>query len=143
MYGSITRTPLTIGDLRRKASQGWLLPPGSSLKKLLSQGGSVLAYFQIVNFLLFGICGGSGAPFYIINNMIGAAVDKMLHNSLFCLNFAILANKALLPSMSITRLLSYVKGLLAKVSVCDTIRSELKIRLTVSQTCAGSSGIMP
>jgi SAM-dependent methyltransferase len=67
--------------------------PGLRPKMLLSQGGSILAYFQIVNFLLFGILGKAGAPFYAINNILGVVGDKLLANTLFCLNFAILASK--------------------------------------------------
>ena len=61
--------------------------------KLLSQGGSVMALFQIVNFLLFGTTGKLGTPFYVINNLIGKIADRLLPNPLFCLNFAILAKK--------------------------------------------------
>jgi SAM-dependent methyltransferase len=62
-------------------------------RKLLSQGGSVLSYFQIVNFLLFGLLGKRGGPVYAISNVIGKIGDRCFRNSLFCLNFAILAQK--------------------------------------------------
>jgi SAM-dependent methyltransferase len=66
---------------------------GFEPRKLLSQGGSVMALFQIVNFLLFGITGKLGTPLYAINNLIGKIADRLLANPLFCLNFAILARK--------------------------------------------------
>jgi len=66
---------------------------GLQPRRLLSQGGSVLAFFQIVNFLLFGIFGKHGALLYGINNVIGTGIDKTLKNTLFCINFAILAQK--------------------------------------------------
>jgi len=62
--------------------------------RLLAQGGSVLSYFQIVNFLLFGLAGKLAAPVYAINNVIGKWGDNLLTNRLFCLNFAVLARKA-------------------------------------------------
>jgi len=67
---------------------------GFEPRKLLSQGGSVMALFQIVNFLLFGATGKFGTPFYAINNLIGKIADRLLANPLFCLNFAILARKS-------------------------------------------------
>jgi SAM-dependent methyltransferase len=66
---------------------------GFAPRKLLSQGGSVMALFQIANFLLFGTTGKFGAPLYVINNLIGKIGDRLLANALFCLNFAILARK--------------------------------------------------
>lgn len=61
--------------------------------KLLSQGGSVMAFIQVANFLVFGIAGKLGAPLYVINNLIGQIGDKIMPNTLFCLNFAMLAQK--------------------------------------------------
>jgi SAM-dependent methyltransferase len=61
--------------------------------RLLAQGGSVLSYFQIVNFLLYGIVGRLGAPLFAINNVVGALADRLFRNELFCLNFAVLARK--------------------------------------------------
>jgi hypothetical protein len=66
---------------------------GLDPKRLLSQGGSVMAFFQIVNFLMFGSTGKFGIPLFVINNVIGKIADKLLANSLFCLNFAIMARK--------------------------------------------------
>jgi SAM-dependent methyltransferase len=61
--------------------------------RLLSQGGSALSFFQIVNFLLYGLLGKLGAPAYVVNNVVGGVVDRLFQNNLFCLNFAILARK--------------------------------------------------
>jgi|SRR5580700_3111237 SAM-dependent methyltransferase len=61
--------------------------------RLLSQGGSVLSYFQIVNFLIFGLIGKLAAPAYAVTNVVGKISDRLFHNSLFCLNFALLARK--------------------------------------------------
>jgi 2-polyprenyl-3-methyl-5-hydroxy-6-metoxy-1,4-benzoquinol methylase len=66
---------------------------GFEPRKLLSQGGSVLALFQIVNFLLFEATGKLGMPLYAINNLIGKIGDRLLADPLFCLNFAILARR--------------------------------------------------
>jgi SAM-dependent methyltransferase len=62
-------------------------------EKLLSQGGTVLNFFQIFNFILFGVIGRAGAPIYAVTNLIGRLGDRLLPNSLFCGNFAILARK--------------------------------------------------
>jgi len=67
---------------------------GFEPRSLLSQGGSVMAFFQIVNFLLFGVLGKLGGPLYVVNNVIGNVGDRLLANPLFCLNFAILARKS-------------------------------------------------
>jgi 2-polyprenyl-3-methyl-5-hydroxy-6-metoxy-1,4-benzoquinol methylase len=66
---------------------------GFESRMLLSQGGSVMSLFQIVNFLVFGTTGKLGAPLYAVNNLIGKIADRLLANPLFCLNFAILARK--------------------------------------------------
>jgi SAM-dependent methyltransferase len=67
---------------------------GFEPQKLLSQGGgSVLSYFQIVNFLLFGAIGRFGAGIYALNNMAARLGDRLIRNDLFCINFALLARK--------------------------------------------------
>jgi SAM-dependent methyltransferase len=66
---------------------------GFKPKKLLSQGGSILCYFQIINFLLFGILGQAGGPIYAANNTLAKLGERFIRNSLFCLNFALLAQK--------------------------------------------------
>jgi len=66
---------------------------GFTPKKLLSQGGSVLSLFQVINFLIYGVLGKFGAPLYAIFNIIGKTVDRLIGNNLFCHNFAVLARK--------------------------------------------------
>ena len=61
--------------------------------RLLSQGGSALSYFQITNFLLYGVLGKLAAPIYLLNNLLGLVADRLVRNDLFCLNFALLARK--------------------------------------------------
>ena len=60
---------------------------------LLSQGGSILTLFQIVNFLAYGVLGRLGAPFYAMANALGAVADRAAPNELFCHNFACLAHR--------------------------------------------------
>lgn len=60
---------------------------------LRSQGGSFLCFFQILNFLLFGVVGTYGAPIYACNNFIGSHFDKIISNPLFPINVAALAKK--------------------------------------------------
>ncbi len=60
---------------------------------LKSQGGSVAAFFQIANFLLYGLVGKWGAPIYFVANRLGLLLDGLLSNQMFSLNFACLARK--------------------------------------------------
>lgn len=60
---------------------------------LLSQGGSVLTLFQVVNFLAYGVLGRLGAPFYAASNLVGSFADRVAPNELFCTNFACLARR--------------------------------------------------
>lgn len=60
---------------------------------LLSQGGSVLTLFQVVNFLTYGVLGRLGAPLYATANVLGAFADRVAPNELFCTNFACLARR--------------------------------------------------
>ncbi len=64
---------------------------GFDVLELHSQGGSALAFFQIVCFLLYGVFGRMGAPLYGLLNLIGAAADRAISDELFCINFAWLA----------------------------------------------------
>jgi SAM-dependent methyltransferase len=61
---------------------------------LLSQGGSVLTLFQVVNFLAYGVLGRMGAPVYATANVLGAIGDRLAPNELFCTNFACLARRS-------------------------------------------------
>jgi SAM-dependent methyltransferase len=69
------------------------LRTGFEPRLLLSQGGSALSLFQIGNFLLYGAIGKLGAPAYLVGNVIGLLADRLVSNTLFCLNFALLARK--------------------------------------------------
>jgi SAM-dependent methyltransferase len=66
---------------------------GFEPRRLLSQGGSALSFFQIGNFLLYGAVGNLGAPAYLVSNVVGRMADRLVRNNLFCLNFALLARK--------------------------------------------------
>lgn len=66
---------------------------GLTLRQLLAQGGSVLAAAQIMNFLAFGVLGRAGAPLYLASNLVAPLLDRVLSNDLFCLNFALLAER--------------------------------------------------
>ena len=59
---------------------------------LHAQGGSVLAFCQVANFLAYGVLGSRGAPVYAALNL-AARLDRALPDDLFCLNFACLAQK--------------------------------------------------
>jgi len=61
---------------------------------LHAQGGTLLALFQILNFLVYGVMAKWGAPIYLILNIAGVVLDKTIKNSLFCQNFACLVQKA-------------------------------------------------
>ena len=65
---------------------------------LLSQGGSVLTLFQVMNFLAYGVLGRIGAPVYATANLLGTIGDRLAPNELFCTNFACLARRAPAPS---------------------------------------------
>lgn len=60
---------------------------------LQSQGGSGTAFFQIASFLAYGLLGRCGAPIYLGCNILGRLADRVVANSLFCLNFACLASR--------------------------------------------------
>jgi SAM-dependent methyltransferase len=60
---------------------------------LFSQGGSVTALFQILNFLFYGVMGRVGMPFYYLVNVLAAPIERAIPNTDFCLNFACLARK--------------------------------------------------
>ncbi|MEP6601275.1 MAG: class I SAM-dependent methyltransferase [Nitrospirota bacterium] len=66
---------------------------GLKPESLLSQGGSVMALFQIVNFLAYGVLGRLGMPLYFLSNCVAEILDRLAANTTFCLNFACLAAK--------------------------------------------------
>ena len=59
------------------------LRTGFEPRRLLSQGGSALSFFQIGNFLLYGAIGKLGAPAYLVNNVIGRLADRLGPNNCF------------------------------------------------------------
>ena len=61
---------------------------------IVSQGGSALAFLQIVNFLGYGLFGRAGLPLFFLNNCLGMTIDKIVSDTTFSLNFACLATKA-------------------------------------------------
>jgi SAM-dependent methyltransferase len=61
---------------------------------LLAQGGSVLTFCQVVNFLAYGMLGRAGAPLYGAMNLAAAVGDRLVRDELFCHNFACLARRA-------------------------------------------------
>ena len=60
---------------------------------LLAQGGVVTTLMQVINFLVYGIAGRKGAPFYALLNVIARAGDRVVRNQLFSHNFACLARR--------------------------------------------------
>jgi SAM-dependent methyltransferase len=66
---------------------------GFDVQTLLSQGGTLLAAAQVANFLAFGVLGRAGAPLYALVNVAGKALDRLVRNELFCINFAVLARR--------------------------------------------------
>jgi len=61
--------------------------------RLLAQGGSLLSFLQVCNFLLYGVLGKWGAPAYSLLNASADLLDHRIKNHLFSHNFACLARK--------------------------------------------------
>jgi SAM-dependent methyltransferase len=66
---------------------------GFEVVELLGQGGPVAALLQVVNFCVFGVVGRLGAPLYFLTNLAERAVDPLVPNPSFSLNFACLCRK--------------------------------------------------
>ena len=64
-----------------------------TVDELRIQGGSLLAFGQILNFLVYGVLGPMGAPLYGVVNLVSSVADRLLPNELFSLNVAVLAHK--------------------------------------------------
>ncbi len=62
--------------------------------ELLGQGGAAVTFAQITCFLLYGLVGRWGAPAFAALNAAAPLVDRALPNTLFCHNFACLAERA-------------------------------------------------
>lgn len=63
------------------------------LIELRAQGGSALTLVQSFNFLAYGLLGRAGAPLYVVANLAGLLLDRLVHNDLFAHNFAWLARR--------------------------------------------------
>lgn len=84
------------GDYWRVTQEGLIAlceDAGFSLEEVRVQGGSLMAFAQIVNFLAYGVLGRLGAPLYGVVNLFGRAADRLVPNELFSLNVACLAVK--------------------------------------------------
>ena len=84
------------GDYWRVTQEGMLAlcaDAGFTVRELRVQGGSLLAFAQIVNFLAYGVLGRAGAPLYGVVNLLGRTADALVPNELFSLNIACLADK--------------------------------------------------
>lgn len=66
---------------------------GLELIELRAQGGPIVSFFQIMNFLLYGVLGRVGAPVYALLNFSAILSDRWIRNGLFSHNYAWLARK--------------------------------------------------
>ena len=64
-----------------------------SMIELRSQGGTILTLFQVLCFLIYGVFGTWAAPVYGLLNLLAEPLDRLIPNTLFCSNFAFLAQK--------------------------------------------------
>ena len=84
------------GDYWRVTQEGIVAlatDAGFVVREARTQGGALLAFGQIVNFLAYGVLGGAGAPLYGAVNVLTGAADRLVPNELFALNMACLAEK--------------------------------------------------
>lgn len=84
------------GDYWRVTQEGIVAlatDAGFAVREARTQGGALLAFGQIVNFLAYGVLGGAGAPLYGAVNVLAGAADRLVPNELFALNMACLAEK--------------------------------------------------
>ncbi len=82
------------GDYWRVTQEGIVTlctEAGFRVREARTQGGALLAFGQIVNFLAYGVLGGAGAPLYAASNLVMGAADTLVPNELFALNMACLA----------------------------------------------------
>jgi SAM-dependent methyltransferase len=66
---------------------------GFEVVQLLVQGGAVTAFFQVLNFCLFGVMGRYGAPIYLLANLCARLFDPLVSNPSFSLNVACLCRR--------------------------------------------------
>ncbi len=84
------------GDYWRVTQEGIVtlcIDGGFRVREARTQGGALLAFGQIVNFLAYGLLGSAGAPLYALSNVVMGAADRIVPNELFALNMACLAEK--------------------------------------------------
>lgn len=84
------------GDYWRITQEGALAlceEAGFTVRELRLQGGSLLAFGQIVNFLAYGVLGRRGQVLYRMINAAFSVADRVVPNALFSLNIACLAMK--------------------------------------------------
>ena len=84
------------GDYWRVTQEGIVAlceDAGFRVREARTQGGALLAFGQVVNFLAYGVLGRAGAPLYAMSNLLMGAADRLVPNELFALNMACLAEK--------------------------------------------------
>lgn len=84
------------GDYWRVTQEGILAlceDAGFRVLEARTQGGALLAFGQIVNFLAYGVLGRAGAPLYFAVNVLSETADAVVPNELFSLNMACLAQR--------------------------------------------------
>ena len=60
---------------------------------LASQGSSAATFFQVANFLAYGLVGRAGAPLYAIVNLLGDVANATVRDRRFAMNHVCLARK--------------------------------------------------
>ena len=84
------------GDYWRVTQEGIVAlceDAGFRVREVRVQGGSLMAFAQVVNFLGYGVLGRGGFPLNAAMNLLGRAADAAMPNELFSLNVACLAEK--------------------------------------------------
>ena len=64
---------------------------GLRMRLSMAQGGSGAAFFQVANFLVYGVLGRLGAPVYALCNVLGLLANTLVRDTRFALNHACLA----------------------------------------------------
>ena len=64
---------------------------GLRVRLSMAQGGSGAAFFQVANFLAYGLLGRLGAPVYALGNVLGLLANVLVRDTRFALNHACLA----------------------------------------------------
>ncbi|MBI3789470.1 MAG: class I SAM-dependent methyltransferase [Gemmatimonadetes bacterium] len=84
------------GDYWRVTQEGIVAlcdDAGFRVLEARTQGGAMLCFGQVVNFLAYGVLGAAGAPLYRASNAVFGAMDRLVPNELFALNMACLAER--------------------------------------------------